>query len=146
MEQVKQLVANYQLKPGERMPTVRDLAKTLQINPATVARAYQELETEGILGASRRRGTIVMGDTESQQRMPLRQSRLASIVNDLLLETLSQGYTPEEMEATFTLQLARWRIQRESSETASEAVSADHKKIIRIVGSNDLALDLLSAA
>ena len=74
VEQIKQMVANYQLKPGEKLPTVRDLAHYLGINPATVARAYQELEQEGILGASRRRGTIVMGENDSPQRQPLRQS------------------------------------------------------------------------
>jgi molybdate-binding protein/DNA-binding transcriptional regulator YhcF (GntR family) len=144
MEQIKQHVANYQLKPGERVPTVRDLAQTLHINPATVARAYQELEQEGILGASRRRGTIVMGENDSPQRQPLRQSRLAGIVNNLILDTLSQGYTPEELEAAFSLQLARWRFQRDSQEAADSAASqAEKQKIINIVGSNDMALELL---
>ncbi len=144
MDQIKQQVANYQLKPGERVPTVRDLAQTLQINPATVARAYQELEQEGILGASRRRGTIVMGENDSPQRQPLRQSRLAGIVNNLILDTLSQGYNPEELEAAFSLQLARWRFQRETQEAAAGAASKiEVQKKIRIVGSNDMALELL---
>jgi len=145
IEQIKGLVANYQLKPGERMPTVRELAAYLKINPATVARAYQDLEQEGILGASRRRGTIVMGETDSPQRMPLRQSRLATTVNNMVLETLSQGYKPEELEAAFTLQLARWRIQRETSGLSAENESNSLHNIIRIVGSNDLALDLLGS-
>jgi molybdate-binding protein/DNA-binding transcriptional regulator YhcF (GntR family) len=144
MEQIKQHIANYQLKPGQRVPTVRDLAHTLGINPATVARAYQELEQEGILGASRRRGTIVMGETDSPQRQPLRQSRLAGIVNNLILETLSQGYTPEELEAAFSLQLARWRFQRESpGVNASIDNPANKQKTIHIVGSSDMALELL---
>jgi len=143
IEQVKQMVATYQLKPGERMPTVRDLASDLKINPATVARAYQELEQEGILGASRRRGTIVIGENDSPRRLPLRQSRLTGLVNNLLLETLNQGYTHEEMEAAFSLQLARWRIQRETAESFTAAKPIDIRKAIRIVGSNDLALDLL---
>jgi len=143
MEQIKQQVANYKLKPGDRVPTVRSLAQTLQINPATVARAYQELEQEGILGASRRRGTIVMGETESPQRQPLRQSRLAAIVNNLILETLSQGYTPEELEAAFSLQLARWRFQRESQEKNPALVTEISQQQINIVGSNDMALELL---
>jgi GntR family transcriptional regulator len=117
VEQIKQQVANYQLKPGEKLPTVRDLAMTLKINPATVARAYQELEQQGILGASRRRGTIVLGESENPQRLPLRQSRLENTIDNLLLEALSQGYKPEEVEAAFTLQLARWRRQRETAES-----------------------------
>jgi molybdate-binding protein/DNA-binding transcriptional regulator YhcF (GntR family) len=144
VDQIKQLVANNRLKPGERVPTVRELADNLQINPGTVARAYQELEQEGILGASRRRGTIIMGETENTQRLPLRQSRLAGTVNNLIVETLSQGYTPEELEAAFTLQLARWRIQREEHIPISGVKSkSETKKGIHIVGSNDLALELL---
>jgi molybdate-binding protein/DNA-binding transcriptional regulator YhcF (GntR family) len=143
-EQVKQLIANNQLPPGSQMPTVRALSAQLGINAATVARAYQELEQEGILGASRRRGTIVLGDSDSPQTLPLRQNRLSSTVNHLILEALSLGYSPEELEAAFTLQLARWRIQRETQEALpGTGVKLDKKNIIRIVGSNDLALDLL---
>jgi molybdate-binding protein/DNA-binding transcriptional regulator YhcF (GntR family) len=142
-EQVRQLIANNLIKPGQQMPTVRDLSHHLEVNPATVARAYQELEQEGILGASRRRGTIVLGDTDSPQRLPLRKNRLSSTVNNLILEALSQGYTPEELEAAFTLHLARWRIQRETVEVAASTTNTTSQKTIHIVGSNDLALDLL---
>lgn len=72
IEQIKIMIANSDLKPGEKIPTVRELANTLRINPATVAHAYQESEREGILGVSRRRGTIVMGESENLQKMPLR--------------------------------------------------------------------------
>jgi molybdate-binding protein/DNA-binding transcriptional regulator YhcF (GntR family) len=143
VEQIKQLIANYQLKPGVQMPTVRQLAAYLHVNSATVARAYQELGQEGILGASRRRGTIVLGDTDSPQRLPLRQNQLSGAVNALILETLSLGYSPEELEAAFSLQLARWRIQRETSEASSAENKITAKQIIRVIGSNDLALDLL---
>lgn len=85
-----------------------------------------------------------MGETDSPQRQPLRQSRLAGIVNNLILETLSQGYSPEELEAAFSLQLARWRFQRESPGTSANTDSqANQQKTIHIVGSNDMALELL---
>jgi molybdate-binding protein/DNA-binding transcriptional regulator YhcF (GntR family) len=142
-EQVKQLIAGNLLKPGAQMPTVRELSRQLKINPATVARAYQELGQEGILGASRRRGTIVMGENDSPQRLPLRQNRLYSTVNNLILEALSLGYNPEELEAAFSLQLARWRMQRKTPEAAANTNVVSHPKHIHIVGSDDLALDLL---
>ncbi len=142
VEQIKQLVASYQLKPGERMPTVRMLAKTLNINPATVARAYQELAQEGILGASRRRGTIVVGSNDSPAFQRARQSRLSGNASNFIVDTLSQGYSPEELEAAFSLQLARWRIERETQE-APKTDDQSKNALIRIVGSNDLALELL---
>jgi molybdate-binding protein/DNA-binding transcriptional regulator YhcF (GntR family) len=143
VEQIKQRVANSQLKAGDHIPTVRELAIHLQINPATVARAYQELEQQGIVGASRRRGTIVLGDTDSPQRIPLRQNQLASMVNKLILEGLSIGYSPDELEASFTLNLARWRIQRVAPERSQSILPVSPAKAIHIVGSNDVALDLL---
>lgn len=143
VEQIKQLIANNRLKPGAQMPTVRELSHQLDINPATVERAYQELGQEGILGASRRRGTIVLGETDSPQWLPLRQNRLYGNVNGLILEALSLGYRPEELEAAFNLQLARWRIQRASPEAAAGTQQASKGKNIHIVGSNDLALDLM---
>jgi molybdate-binding protein/DNA-binding transcriptional regulator YhcF (GntR family) len=143
IDQIKQLIANSQLKPGVQMPTVRQLSSYLHINSATVARAYQELGQEGILGASRRRGTIVLGDTDSPQRLPFRQNRLSGTVNNLILEALSLGYSPEELEAAFSLQLARWRIQRETAENTPNTGDSVDKKIIRVIGSNDLAFDLL---
>jgi len=144
VEQVKQQIAGNRFKPGERLPTVRDLSRRLRVNPATVARAYQELEQAGIIGASRRRGTIVMGEAESPQRAALRQSRLASMVNELIMDLLSQGYSPEEIEAAFTLQLARWRVQREMIyQPAEKQGEPPEKQLIRIVGSHDIALELL---
>ena len=49
IEQIKRRVASSQLIPGERLPTVRELAQTLHTNPATVEQAYRELKREGIL-------------------------------------------------------------------------------------------------
>jgi putative molybdopterin biosynthesis protein len=61
----------------------------------------------------------------------------------MVLERLSKGFTPEELEAAFTLQLARWRLLRDTSVTADTEKPHNLQKIMRIVGSNDLALDLL---
>jgi molybdate-binding protein/DNA-binding transcriptional regulator YhcF (GntR family) len=145
VDQLKQQIANNQIKTGEQLPPVRALANYLDINPATVARAYQELAKDGILGASRRRGTIVLGDSANPTGQALRQNRLVAIIDNVLLDTLSQGYAPDELEATFSLQLARWRFQRETSITENEDVSKEKKTILKIVGSNDLALDLVAS-
>ncbi len=144
IEQIKHMIAGYQLIPGEQVPTVRQLARELHINPATVARAYKELGQEGILGASRRRGTVVLAERGGHEGQGLRQGRLTGIVNNVILETLSQGYRTEEIEAVFSLQLARWRFQRTNKEQADDSESqVAGKNIMRIVGSNDMALDLL---
>lgn len=59
--QVKNAVAAGALKKGEALPSVRKLAVELRINPNTVARAYQELEREGVIGTVPGGGTYVAG-------------------------------------------------------------------------------------
>jgi GntR family transcriptional regulator len=106
--EIKRCVATSQVKPGECIPTIRELANYLQINPATVARAYQELEREGLVAASRRRGTIVLGYADSPQRLPLRQEQLTTMVNKLIMEALSLGYNRKELTGSFKISLSRW--------------------------------------
>jgi GntR family transcriptional regulator len=58
-EGMRRLVASGALKPGAAVPSVRDLARDLQVNPATVVRAYQRLVDAGLLAVKRGEGTFV---------------------------------------------------------------------------------------
>jgi len=58
-DNVRRLVASGALKPGAAVPSVRDLAKDLAINPATVAKGYQRLVDAGLLAVKRGEGTFV---------------------------------------------------------------------------------------
>jgi len=58
-EQVRRLVAAGVLAPGDAVPSVRDLARSLRVNPATVAKAYQRLADAGVLEVRRGEGTFV---------------------------------------------------------------------------------------
>ena len=58
-ENVRRLVASGALRPGAAVPSVRDLARDLSINPATVAKGYQRLVDAGILAVKRGEGTFV---------------------------------------------------------------------------------------
>ena len=72
VNQVKYLVASGRLAPGEELPPIRVLAEQLLVNPNTVARAYRELETAGVVVKRRTAGTYV-----SQSGSPLgRRERL----------------------------------------------------------------------
>jgi DNA-binding transcriptional regulator YhcF (GntR family) len=52
-------IASGRLAPGERMPTVRDLARELDVAPNTVAKAYRDLASAGLIAGRGRRGTFV---------------------------------------------------------------------------------------
>lgn len=58
-DQVRQAVASGVLRAGDRLPSVRDLAVELAVNPNTVAKAYQELERDGVIETPRGRGSFV---------------------------------------------------------------------------------------
>jgi GntR family transcriptional regulator len=58
-EKIRRLVASHALGPGSAVPSVRDLARELRINPATVVRAYQRLTDDGVLIVRRGEGTFV---------------------------------------------------------------------------------------
>ncbi len=60
MFEIKKRISTGQLGPGEKLPSVRDLADELTVNPNTIVRAYQELEREGITETKRGMGTFVV--------------------------------------------------------------------------------------
>lgn len=70
IEQVRRLIAAAVLKPGDILPSVRDVALTLAVNPMTVSKAYNMLETEGLLSRARGIGMLV-----AERRESLKQER-----------------------------------------------------------------------
>jgi molybdate-binding protein/DNA-binding transcriptional regulator YhcF (GntR family) len=144
-DQVRQLIAADELKPGDHLPTVRQLAHSLNVNYNTVVRAYLELEQERIVIGRRGGGTVVAAKTDDPTIRMIRQKRLSYIISDDILKALSLGYSPEEVEAAFYLHLARWREERQASVVTPAVIpdSSEHINTIRIVGSHDLALNLL---
>ncbi len=142
---LRQLIATEQLKPGDRLPSIRQLSQSLDVNPNTVCRAYLELEQEHVLTSRRGGGTTVSSGGENPAIKVTRQKKLLDNVNEDIVKTLSQGYSPEELESAFYLSLARWREERKNvTEEAAEApVSRKASNVMRIVGSHDLALNIL---
>ncbi|MBM4463457.1 MAG: GntR family transcriptional regulator [Chloroflexi bacterium] len=145
VQQVKQLVATAELQPGGRLPTVRELARSLHVSPGTVVKAYLELEQERIIASRRGRGTLVSAGADDPRVLKMRQERLSNLVSSHILEALSLGYRPEEIGAAFSLHLARWCEERQSEAATSRSrkTKVDTRSTIAIVGSHDLALNLL---
>lgn len=85
IDQVKNLVAAGRLKPGDEMPPIRSLAQQLIINPNTVARAYRELEAQGVLMSRQGSGTVV-ADGGSPLARGERLRLLTAQVDKLLTE------------------------------------------------------------
>lgn len=89
-------IASGTLKPGDQLPTVRQFAVDLSINPNTVVRAYRELEIRGILSTQQGMGTFITNKkvkTDDDRR----QRRIAQLVRDLLARAGADGVTLEDL-------------------------------------------------
>ncbi len=107
-EQIRSLIAAGRLRPGDRLPTIRELATELRVNYNTIARAYLDLDREGIISTQQGRGTFVAGVPDAEQIARLRQEKLEAIVHAALDEARTLGYAPDEIAAVFEAELARW--------------------------------------
>jgi GntR family transcriptional regulator len=96
IEQVKFAIARGKLEPGDRLPTVRQLAVDLSINPNTVIRAYRELEIEGVLDTQQGSGTFVSTRTPDIDRLEW-QRMLDQILTDLLARASTYGLSLEDV-------------------------------------------------
>ncbi len=98
IEQVKFAISRGDLAPGSQLPTVRQLAVDLSVNPNTVIRAYKEMEIEGLLETHQGTGTFVtdhqpkVGDME-------RQRMLDQIITEMLARASSYGLDLNEVLA-----------------------------------------------
>ena len=108
-EQIRSLIAAGQLRPGDQLPTIRELAAELRVNYNTIARIYLDLDRDGVISTQRGRGTFVAGVPDEGQMAQVRREKLEAIVRSALDEAHTLGYTPAEITAAFEEELARWR-------------------------------------
>jgi GntR family transcriptional regulator len=96
IDQVRGGIASGALEAGDQLPTVRQLAVDLEINPNTVVRAYRELELGGLLETHQGTGTFI-----SAQRMRRadaeREKQLAQIVGDCVSRAGAAGFTVDDL-------------------------------------------------
>lgn len=96
VDQIKHAVAGGTLRPGDRLPAVRELAIELAVNPNTIAKAYQDLERAGIIETSRGRGTFV-AEGSVQMTGRERVESLEPIVDRLVAEARLLGMSDDEL-------------------------------------------------
>lgn len=96
MDQVLIAVASGALAPGDQLPTVRQLAVDLSINPNTVVRAYKELEIRGFLATQQGTGTFITSQPVPRDEVQ-RQERLSRMVAEFVARAASDGYSVAEI-------------------------------------------------
>jgi len=108
MEQIRQMVANSELKQGDQLPTVRQLATELRVNFNTVARAYRMLDEAGLISTQHGRGTYIWEQPSEETIQRLRQQGLDGLTQRYLSEAARRGFSPEEVSASLHQFLQNW--------------------------------------
>ncbi len=103
-QQLIAAIGRGEVRRGEQLPSVRDVAATLGVNPNTVNRAYAELEREGVVATKRGRGTFVAG-----ARRAVDTRRLGEIAERFVAHARSLGYDGSNIVASVRDAVARSR-------------------------------------
>ena len=104
IEQVKHAIATGAVRPGEQLPGLRPLAEELVINPNTVAKAYRELEHEGVIELRQGAGAFVSGNGPSKQdaeKLRAAQTAVANTVERLR----DRGVADDDIRRLFEAEL-----------------------------------------
>lgn len=135
---IRQQIMSGRFGPGDRLPSVRQMTKTWGCTPGTVQRAYGVLAEQGLVTSRPGQGTHVVAAPAQPDHTSLRRATLLHRAEAFLLESLTAGYQPEEIENSVHLALDRWRIvQKEPPPVQAGA--------LRFAGSHDPALAWLAA-
>jgi GntR family transcriptional regulator len=106
IDQVKSAIATGLVEPGDRLPTVRQLAVDLSINPNTVSRAYTELELTGLVETQMGSGTFV-GQRKVEQDDVERRRLLDEVCQELLSRASMHGFTIDDILDNLSQRKAR---------------------------------------
>jgi GntR family transcriptional regulator len=107
-QQIREAVARGRLAADERLPSVRELSRTLVINPNTVARVYTELERDGILNTRPGLGVFV-AQPRSDLTRKARKDRVTTLLDQLLTEAVHLGFSAEEVLALLSERMAKFQ-------------------------------------
>ncbi len=97
VEQIRRLVANGVLKPGDQLPTVRQLATELRVNFNTIARAYRLLDEAGLISTQQGRGTYIWEQPSPAKNQQLRRQVLEELTRQYLADASKLGFSLEEV-------------------------------------------------
>ncbi len=117
VDQVRDRVMGGALRPGDQLPTVRELAADLRVNFNTVARAYRLLHDERIISTQQGRGTYVLEQPPDPtgESARLRDEHLRDLVQRWLDDADRAGFAPAEIGAIWEESFAAWVRSRDGA-------------------------------
>jgi len=105
MEQIRHAVETGALRPGEQLPGIRPLAEELVMNPNTVAKAYRELEHEGVIELRHGAGAFIAANGPAK-RLTEKLRNMQTVVAGTVERLRVNGLTDEEIRRLFEAELA----------------------------------------
>jgi GntR family transcriptional regulator len=110
VDRIKHLVATGVLKPGDQLPTVRQLAADLRVNFNTIARAYRMLDESGVISTQQGRGTYVLEPLPPERAQRLREAALQELARSIVREADRMGFEPDEITEAFRAKIEQWKV------------------------------------
>ena len=107
--QVKDSAASGALRPGDPLPSVRALAEELRVNRNTIAKAYAELETQGVLELRQGSGCFLKANGASPLRRAVRSERLATELDSVIVQAHHLQIGDDELRALLEERLTDFR-------------------------------------
>jgi len=118
VDQVRLGIVTRRLAAGDQLPSVRVLAERLLVNPNTIAKAYGELAREGVIDARQGRGVFI-APLRQMYTKPERIRRLSPLIDAMVNEALSLGFSPGELIESVEQRLAKLNVQSASQRKTS---------------------------
>lgn len=111
VEQIKRGVAVGRMKPEDPLPSVRQLALDLTINPNTVARAYLELEHDGVIYKRQGQGTFIAAQAVDASKRE-RSRIVGALFEKAIVEAVNFGMSANEIDETYRQMVRRYRLEK----------------------------------
>lgn len=108
VEQIQNRVLSGELKPGDQLPTVRQLATALRVNFNTVARAYRILDSMGLISTQQGRGTYIWSAGQAENRERERRQALELLTRHYLRDAQALGFSTDQIRAALEEQIEQW--------------------------------------
>lgn len=111
VDQIKRGVAVGRMKPEDPLPSVRQLALNLTINPNTVARAYLELEHDGVIYKRQGQGTFISAQALDASKRE-RNRIVGALFEKAIVEAVNFGMSAAEIDETYRLMVRRYKLEK----------------------------------
>lgn len=133
-EALRQDILSGKYKPGQELPTIRQLCSAWNCSPGTVQRAFKRLSDDRLLVSHQGQGTKVasyIAKTVSQTRSSLKLTQLVSRLENVLVEAVNTGYAIHEIQQAMDTAIARWQLM-------NTVEKAPPRQVLKFAGSHDM--------